>query len=321
MKNIDLNFFPGWTRKSITFTMDDGWVAMDTVFVDIVRPYGIKGAFNISSQNITKYNNPELIRSLYRGFEITNHVRLHPFAFRDGDEAVLSDEFFNESNADKSVCYREAGSPEGVYLRYSERNDRWDRVCTARGYITLVEECHKELEDIFGKGSVRGFVWPYYRQSNSELTEYLKTKYYGLRDAGKNEPMEDAAFSLPSDRSDWHYNARHSNLLARAAEYEALADDGNLKWFAFGVHAHDFDHSGNWDDLREFCRKYGNRHEDFWYATNAEIFDYEDAVKSVIITDTAIKNPSDVTLYIKVDGTRFTLCPGCEIRIGTEVNG
>ena len=317
MKNIDLNFFPGWTRKAVTFTIDDGWLAMDTKFINMIRPYGIKGAFNISSHNMTKHNNPDLIRATYRGFEITNHVRLHPFAFKDGAEEKLSDEFFSASKADKGICYREVGSPEGVYLRYSTANDRWDRFCTAKGYIALTDECHKELEEVFGEGSVRGFVWPYCRQDNSELIQHLKSRYYGLRDAGKKEPMEDATFSLPSDRSNWHYTARHSNLLTRAAEYEALADDGNLKWFAFGVHSNDFERADNWDDLSEFCRKYGNRPEDFWYASNAEIFDYEDAVKSVTVTENSAKNPSDIDLYIKIDGKRFTLRAGCEISTET----
>ena len=100
MKNIDINFFPGWTRKAMTFTIDDGWVAMDTNFINIVRPYGIKGSFNISSDNVTKYNNPKLIRATYRGFEITNHVKLHPFAFRDGEDVRLSEEPLDEKTAE-----------------------------------------------------------------------------------------------------------------------------------------------------------------------------------------------------------------------------
>ena len=48
-KKIDLKFFPGWTRKSVTFTIDDGNVAMDKKFLDIVRPAGILGTFNLCS--------------------------------------------------------------------------------------------------------------------------------------------------------------------------------------------------------------------------------------------------------------------------------
>lgn len=312
MKSIDLNFYPGWTKKAITFTIDDGWLDMDTKFLAIVRPHGVKGTFNISSHNATKHNDPELIRATYEGFEIANHVRLHPRAFATSSSAILSDENFSASKADKGVCYREIGSPEGVYLKYSEKFDRWDRICTAKGYITLTEECKAELEEIFGKGSVRGFVWPFCRQNNDELIEYLIKEYGTLRTAGEKAPMDDPTFALPSDRTNWQYNARHSNLLARAKEYEALESD-ELTWFCFGVHSVDFERAENWGDLEEFCEKYGNRPEDYWYASNAEIFDYEDAVRSVVIADGKIKNPSSITLYVKIDGKRLTLCPHCEI--------
>lgn len=318
MKKIDLNYYPGWTRKAISFTIDDGWLDMDTKFISIVKPCGIKGTFNISSHNVIKYEDNDLIRATYRGFEISNHVKRHPRAFDDSVKVTLSDEFFNASEADKKLCYREKGCPDGVYLKYSEKYDRWDRVCTAEGYITLTELCKTELEEIFGEGSVRGFVWPFCRQNNSETIEYLKKNYYGLRDAGKEEPMKDKTFSLPLDRSNWQYNARHSNLLVRAAEYESLEDDGALKWFCFGVHSVDFEraeNAGKWEDLEEFAAKYGNRPENYWYATNAEVFDYEDAVKAVIIGDDHIKNPTEITLHITVDGKRITLAPKSEVKI------
>ena len=37
------------------------------------------------------------------------------------------------------------------------------------------------------------------------------------------------------------------------------------------------------------------------------------ADKSVILTETSVKSPSDIDLYIKIDGKRFTLRAGCEI--------
>ena len=40
---IGLNYFPGFTRKAITFTMDDGNVRPDQKFIDIIKPYGFLG--------------------------------------------------------------------------------------------------------------------------------------------------------------------------------------------------------------------------------------------------------------------------------------
>ena len=319
MKRVDLQYFPGWTRKAITFTMDDGNVTYDRIFIDMVRPYGIKGTMNLSSNNILKHHDPEGMRALYRGFEVTNHVKYHPYAFYDGEEPVaeqMAGEVFpGENEADVELIYEACEGVKGLCMRYSKDRGRWDKVATAEAYIALTEACRTDLEAIFGEESVKGFVWPYHRQRNTRVIEYLKTQYYGLRNAGGRVCYDDMTFALPEDRSNWLYNARHANLLERAELFESLPDEGQLKWFAFGVHPIDFDRSGNWDDLKEFCRRYGNRPEDYWYATNIDIFRYEDAVKSVVVSEDSVTNPSDVDLYIKVGDTRVTLPAGCTIFI------
>ena len=319
MKTVDLQYFPGWTRKAITFTMDDGNVTYDRIFIDMVRPYGIKGAFNLSSNNIMKHNDPEGMRALYRGFEVTNHVKYHPYAFFDGaepaPEQLAGRVLPSEDEADIELIYDAPERVKGLYMRYSKDRNRWEKVATAEAYIALTDACKKEMEDLFGEGTIGGFVWPYHRQKNTEVIEYLKTQYYGIRNAGGRASYEDLTFSLPENRENWIYNARHSDLLEMAEKFESLPDEGQLKWFAFGVHPIDFERAGNWDDLKQFCRRYGNRPEDYWYATNIEILQYEDAVKSVIIKEDRITNPSDVDLYIKIDNTRITLPAGCTIFI------
>ena len=92
-------------------------------------------------------------------------------------------------------------------------------------------------------------------------------------------------------------------------KYEAYPDDGKLKCFSFGVHSIDFERSGNWCDLVAFAERYGNRPEDYYYATVSDVFEHEDAVKSASVTDTAIYNPSERTLYATVDGRRVTIPP------------
>ena len=99
------------------------------------------------------------------------------------------------------------------------------------------------------------------------------------------------------------------------AKYESYPDDGELKFFCFGVHSYDFERAEKWDDLREFAKLYGNRPNDFWYATVSEILEYEDAVKSLTVTDGEIKNPSSVTLYLEINGERRVLHAGEEIKL------
>jgi adenosylcobinamide amidohydrolase len=100
-----------------------------------------------------------------------------------------------------------------------------------------------------------------------------------------------------------------------AESFEALPDDGELKFFCFGVHSIDYEKADKWGDLLEFAKTYGARPEDYFYATIADIYDYAKATKSVEITDTGIKNPTKIDLYIKIDGRRHILKAGRSIRL------
>ena len=108
----------------------------------------------------------------------------------------------------------------------------------------------------------------------------------------------------------WTYNADHSNLLHYAERYEAYPDDGELKFFSFGVHSWDFERLGKWDDLKTFAEKYGDRPETYYYAGVGEIFDYQDATEKVEFTDTTVKNGSDMTVYFEYGGEKYTLAAG-----------
>ena len=92
-RKIDVNFYPGWTRKAISFSIDDGHLPMDKKFMDIVEPYGIKGTFNLCSERLARMT-PDEYREFYRGHEIANHCKYHPAAFLDGEEYDISDEPF-----------------------------------------------------------------------------------------------------------------------------------------------------------------------------------------------------------------------------------
>ena len=88
---VDKSYFPGWVRKSITFTIDDGNIELDKKFIDIVKKGGIKGTFNLCAPDLKKYT-PELYRELYRGYGISNHCKLHPFAFTPEKPTEISED-------------------------------------------------------------------------------------------------------------------------------------------------------------------------------------------------------------------------------------
>ncbi len=304
--NKSVFYFPGWTRKAVSFTMDDGNVPLDKKFIDIVKPAGILGSFNLVSLDRMGTMTPEQYREFYQGYEVTNHCKLHPRLVTDEELASLSDEPFDPNTSDRNCIYKT--DREGVYHKFFRT--WWGKVATADAYVELIDESHRELESVFGKGSITAFVWPYCEQNSDVLKAHLKAAgYASVRRTGS------VGFDLPTNRMSWSYNAIHTDLISRAAEFEALADDGKLKFFCFGVHPHDFENGNCWENLVEFAEKFGNRPNDFWYATVRDIFEYEDAVNAATVTDTTITNNSDKILYAKINDEQITINPGETYRI------
>lgn len=313
MKKIDLNFFPGYTRKAISYTIDDGNVPLDIKFLNIVKPHGFKGTFNLSNASRPGYT-PEDYRRIYEGCEIANHCYTHPAAIPDDlSTKVVSDEYYDDATAEQNVWYK-SPKEEGVYLQSRRHRGIGPiRFIGAERYINHIKEAQEELEAVFGKGSVVQFVWPYGEQKNKEILEYLRNSdFYAVRKTGNLE--DKTAFAIP-EKFNWTYSAGYEVVVSVADKFDAYPDDGELKLFTFGIHSHDYENNDKWGDLEYVANKLGDRPNDFWYATNIEVFRYDDAVKAVEVTDTEIYNPSNITLYIKIDGVPTTLPAGAKISI------
>ncbi len=304
MHSIDTHFYPGWVRKAITFSIDDGKVPFDKKFIDITKPAGIKGTFNLCSNTLT-YLTPDQYREFYAGYEIANHCKYHPYAFEDGKRYLFCEDPFIEDQADKQFVY----SSDQNNLCRIYNGTGWRYITDGKHYCDFIRDCHRDLEEIFGAGKIRSFVWPFTPQKNQVIIDYLaKSGYYGAR-AGRGAG-EVEEFSLPADYSNWHYTANYTNLLTLAEQYENCANDKNLKFFCIGVHSIDFENADKWSDLKVFAERYGNRPNDYYYATVGEIFDYANAVKNIIIKDTAIENPTSIDVYIVVGGKKVVLKAG-----------
>ena len=304
---IDKNYFPGWARKSVSFTIDDGNIEMDKKFIDIVRPAGVLGTFNLCYPDRLS---PEEYREMYQGFEISNHVIYHPEIFVPGTPYIFSEEPFNKDTADHKTVYHHP-EVEGAYLvsgyYYGINPDRWLLIVYPERYNELMDETTERFNAIFGEGAVRSFVWPFGQQVDHEkvLEHVAEIGFYGARDAGRPH----AGFTLPANRLQWKYCAMDHNLVEMMEQYEALPDDGELKFFSFGVHSIDYERNNTWKNLIAFCEKYAGRSDEYYYGTIGDIFDYEDAIKALKITDDEIVNNSSLTVYLKVDGEKITVAP------------
>lgn len=307
MKKFEI-CYPNYSKKSLTFTMDDGRIKYDTKLMSILKPAMIKGTFNIP--RVTEAT-PEEYREIYRGYEIANHCKHHPAAFEDGVEYKVSGEPFDKETSDPEYIYPH---PEIEGLYYIKRTRGWRLIAEPNAYIRCIEECHSELEEVFGEGSIRSFVWPFNEQSCAAVKLYLGgMSYYGVRKSGVS--LDTTGFGFPEDTHRWICNANHNNLLEIMEKYDSYPDDGELKFFAFGVHASDFEVNDKWADLEEFASRYGNRPDDFWYATVGEIFDYVLASRSLTVSDGAVRNDSSLPIYILLNGERRVISPNEELSL------
>ena len=311
---IDLNYFPGWVRKAVTFTMDDGIIQHDEKFLSIVRPAGILGTFNLYLVNI---RDADIYRELYKGYGIANHCKNHANVFRDGvdySSLITDDPWPGSAEADQEKIYRHPRI-EGLYYHFI-KGYSWHPIADTEHYLEFAMETQRELEEIFGKGSVKGFVYPNGNQRNQAVVDYLKD--HGYTNVRRTYPLADDDFSMPETRYSWSYNADHTSLLPMMERFDKLPDDGELKMFSFGVHPRDFEVKEKWGDLETFASLYGNRPHDFFYGTVDDIFGYEDALKMATVENGALVNNSEtVSIYFKVGDSRLVLAPKSAYDIGS----
>ena len=269
--------------------------------MDIVKPRGLKGAFNIISSSLP-YLSPEEYRDFYRGFEIANHCKYHPVTIDPNDPRKFCDKVFNKETADENFYYRH---PEIDGLWYLKRHDFWCAGAKYEDYIRFADQGKEECEALFGKGCIKGFVWPHGCCYDERILDHMKKQGYVYT---RYTPRHDTDFSMPKDRMQIGLNARCKNIKESTDEFLKTPTD-NLKMLVIGTHSVDYERMEKWDDLICAADILGADPTSVWCETPSGIFAYEDALLSLKTEDGKITNPSDLTVYLKVDGTEVKIAP------------
>ncbi|MEI0737189.1 hypothetical protein VQ056_11820 [Paenibacillus sp. JTLBN-2024] len=81
-------------------------------------------------------------------------------------------------------------------------------------------------------------------------------------------------------------------------------------------HSYEFENDGNWDLIERFGETVGGR-EDIWYATNAEIYAYADALKRLRFSADSriVHNPSALSVWISAEGDPVEIPAGQTVRL------
>ncbi len=272
--------FPGGKDKAVTLSYDDG-CRQDIRFSDVITPRGLKCTFNLNGDDHKKGRGltPDEVVTyiLDRGHEVAVHGYYH----------------------------RAEGS-----LRPIEG-------------IRDVLDCRLELEKKFNR-IIRGMAYPdvgirvFHNQANYEtIKQYLQNLdiAYCRTLGGYND-----SFLMPTDWHCWVPTTNHSNPDAMDYIDKFLnLDISPLSYcacryprlFYMWGHSYEFDEGNGWERLDALCDKLAG-HEDIWYATNMEIYEYTQAYHRLVYSadGKTVFNPTLFTVWLDVDGVVHSVASG-----------
>ncbi len=271
---------PGWKRKILTFSYDDG-PAADRRLVDLFNRHGMKATFNLNTD-------------------------LMP-ATRPANAPVGADGYPACSVALDEAASLYKGHEIAVH---GARHDTWDVV----PYPVVVDDVLRNrlaLEKIAGH-PVRGMAYPCGESSKGPVADTVLRALGVVYGRLTNAKLKD--FSLPGDFLAWNTTAHHSSNgdiceLGRAF-LDAPATSEPLLCFIWG-HSFEFAPAGTWGCIEKFCELMAHN-DQIWYATNIEIFEYITAARSLVwsLDRRFVENPTAFPVFGFVDGAPVVIPAG-----------
>ncbi len=180
--------------------------------------------------------------------------------------------------------------------------------------INLIDELledRRAIEENF-KTDARGMAYPFggYSDEVVDIAKTLDIVYARTVDASRN-------FLLPKDWMRLQPTCHHADpeLMNLAERFITEQPRYEEVWmFYLWGHSYEFDNADNWEFIEGLC-EYVSNHDEVWYATNIEIYDYVSAYKQLRISSLGerVFNPTATVLYFNCDGRDYEIMPGEEI--------
>ena len=265
--------FPGGRAKALTLSYDDG-IFEDYRLIDIMTKHGLKGTFNINGGLF----GAEPAKEHRERLTVEQALALY---LPSGNELALHG--FTHPHLEEQ-------SPDQVIYEIVQ-----DRVSLESKTGTIV----------------RGMAYPF-GTTNDGVVEALRAA--GV--AYARTVVSSHNFALPSDWLRLPATCHHNDkmLMALADSFLNLTRrpfDPCQMFYLWG-HAYEFAFGeGSWHIIEQFAEKMGG-HDDIWYATNIEIYDYVTAFRQLrtSVDGKIAYNPTATTLYFNRGNTPVVLAPG-----------
>ncbi len=264
--------FPDAKAKVFTMSYDDG-VYQDYRLIEIMNKNGLKGTFNINGGHISETD-------ATKGHQRLSAKQIKELYLPNGHEIAL------HTHTHPMLIDFPIENVTYEYLKDKEI-----------------------LEDLTGK-IIRGSAYPMSRYNDKVLSSLKACRVCYARGGEQTE-----AFDLPTDWLQIKNTARHTNprLFELADQFIALTPRHYYPCAMFFLmgHSYEFDNDNNWNVIEEFAAKMGG-HEDIWYATNIEIYDYIKAYNSLRfnLAKTVVENPTATDVWINKRNENYKIEAG-----------
>lgn len=257
--------FPGFKRKAFTLNYDDGNV-FDVTMIEKMKPYGVKGTFNIDGGmfGAGRRMTLEEAKKLYEpnGMEVACHGFQHwSLGEMQGTRAA------EELLEDRKTLEKEFGHlVQGLAYANGSFND---------DVVSLV----KNMGFHFARtcAITKNFVIP---------EDWLR-----MPTTCKHQHPElfDLAEEFIKNDTDPEHPFRACN---------------RPRWFQVWGHSYEFNDNSEWDILDRLLDKVGGR-EDVFYCTTGEMYDYVHAYKELQYSADGkmIYNPTGIDIYLDIPKT------------------
>lgn len=266
--------FPGGKKRALTFSYDDG-VEQDIRLIDIFKKYGMRATFNINSGEYTPEGN----------------------VFPEGQ--------VHRRLTEKAVS--EVYNQEGIEVAVHGSTHPWlDHMPVNMCTKDLMDDREK-LEKQFNR-IVRGMAFPFGTYNDDVVNSMKSTGIVYSRTVNSTH-----AFDMPSDWMRLPATCHHDDpkLMELAHDFFEKDSWGRPWMFYLWGHSFEFEQNNNWEVIEEFCEFMAGR-DDVWYATNIEIYDYQDAYKRLVFSmdGSIVYNPTSYELFFYLNGKECSILPG-----------
>lgn len=275
--------YPGGKWKALSLSYDDG-VLSDIRLIEIMKKYGLRGTFNISSGLYSPEN------GTFSPDQVNRHM----------------------TKSESIRVYTESGFEVSTHALTHAILDRIPRISA----MHEIAKDREQLEEQFGT-LVRGHAYPC-GGVNQAVEECLRA--CGIVYARTN--ISSRSFDLPTNWLRMDPTCRHADpdFLEITEKFlsdtQSVYDARRSKFFLLMGHSYEFNNNHNWDLMETFAQMVGNR-DDIWYCTNIEAYEYVEAFRSLIFSfdGTIVRNPSAQTIWFCRDGRTWSVAGGETLRL------